>query len=286
MKGSCGRAISATVIPRSEREVTAHDLSRASLLEAKALSLAGFAHGFTTRIGGVSAAPYDAFDFALRRDPRALEENTARLARALGIAPGALHQVTQVHGAAVVVADGAPRAMEAVEADALVAEPGTGHAVGVRVADCVPVLLADPASGRVAAVHAGWRGIESAILSAAIRRVVGSPGSGPVNGFVAAIGPCIGPCCFEVGLDVAERIVQATDAGVVARIAQAEEKAYVDLRRAVRIQLVALGLADGSVDDVPGRGPEGCTRCDATRFYSYRRDADASGRLIGVVVAR
>ena len=66
----------------------------------------------------------------------------------------------------------------------------------------------------------------------------------------------------------------------------AKDKAFVNLRAAVRVQLRALGLPDDAIEDVPGKGPEGCTRCDRERFYSYRRDGDASGRLIGVIVAR
>jgi polyphenol oxidase len=260
------------------------------LLSSKKLSQAGFSHGFTTRLGGVSPAPYDTLDFAVLRDAALLRENQARLARAVGFEPNALHQAMQVHGATLITVGGDPKATLALDADALVAEPGTGHAVAVRVADCVPVLVADPASGRVAAVHAGWRGVEAAVVPAAVRHLAGATNAGPSSRFVAAIGPCIGPCCFEVGADVGERIAKAANADVIDRrvpgAAGASDKVFVDLRRAVRAQLRALGLADDGIEDVPSRGQEGCTRCDAVRFYSYRRDGDASGRLVGVIVAR
>ena len=188
----------------------------------------------------------------------------------------------QVHGNVLVVAKGAPPETLAQDADAVVAEPGSGHVVAVRVADCVPVLLADPATGRVAAVHAGWRGIENDMLKVAIEHL--SASRAPRAVMLAAIGPCIGPCCFEVGPDVAERIVNASTADVVDR--HVEGKVFIDLRRAVRFQLRALGIDDEAIDDVPGTGRSACTSCDRTRFYSYRRDKDESGRLLAAIAAR
>ncbi len=253
------------------------------------MARAGFRHAFTTRLGGVSPAPFDSLDFALGRGQSgSLAENQARLARAVGFDPSRLHQAVQVHGRALLVADGDPRSMLALEADAFVAEPGTEHAVAVRVADCVPVLVADPASGRVAAAHAGWRGVEAGVVPATLRKMAESAGSGPSAGFLAAIGPCIGPCCFEVSAEVGQRIVAVSTERAIARRYEAgggAPKMRIDLRAAVRAQLEALGLVPEAIDDVPSRGPDGCTRCDSERFYSFRRDADASGRLLGVIVA-
>lgn len=280
--------------PNGGLEPSVHESARTSLpprvpiLVAPSLSRAGFVHGFSTRAGGVSPPPFDELDFAVLRDRDILRENQARLARAVGFDPDALHQAVQVHGRALVVAGGDPTATLAREADALVAEPGTCHAVAVRVADCVPVLIADPVSGRVAAIHAGWRGVEAGVIGAAVRHLSEASNGGRSSGFVAAIGPCIGACCFEVGVDVGERIANASSKDVIVPLPDGLErgKVFVDLRRAVRVQLEALGLAGDAIDDVPGRGREGCTRCDPARFYSYRRDGDASGRLIGVIVAR
>ncbi len=252
------------------------------LLTSAKLASAGFAHGFSTRLGGVSERPYDALDFALRRDPERLRENQRRLAAALGIEARAIHQVTQVHGSTLVVADGDPAGMLGRHADALVAEPGSGHAVAVRIADCVPVLLADRRTGRVAAVHAGWRGVEARVLDVAVRSLA-SEEKGDGSTLIGAIGPCIGPCCFEVGVDVAERIAAASAPSVVVR--RDGDKAHVDLRLAAREQLRAAGLVDEAIDDVPSRSRDACTRCDADRYYSYRRDGDASGRLIAVIAA-
>jgi polyphenol oxidase len=265
------------------------------VLRSRTLENAHFAHGFSTRAGGVSEPPYDSLDFALQRDPRRLQENQRRLAAAVGFDPGRLYQTHQVHGRAVVVAGGDPAQLLRHEADALIAEPGSGDAVAVRVADCVPVLIADPLTGRVAAVHAGWRGVVSDVIGTAVRHLARDRSRGQesstsspreAGGFIAAIGPCIGPCCFEVGADVGQKIERDTTSDAIARRDEARGKVYVDLRCAVRAQLRAVGLSDNSVDDVPDRTRSGCTRCDARRFYSYRRDGEASGRLVGVIVAR
>lgn len=273
------------------------------LLSSPLLSAAGFRHGFSTRIGGVSPAPYDSLDFAVLREKSALRENQARLGAAVGFAPDRFFQATQVHGRAFVTAGGVPDDRLKEEADALVAEPGTENAVAIRVADCVPVLVGDRATGRVAAIHAGWRGVEVNIVEAVLahlRQAGGvdasasiSPGAGAGDRregsrFVAAIGPCIGRCCFEVSAEIAERIAGVSTAAVIAERYAAPDgtpKARLDLRGAVRVQLVASGVEDTAIDDVPGRGRESCTVCDRERFYSYRRDGDASGRLLGVIVA-
>ena len=251
------------------------------MLVSETLKRAGFRHGFTTRAGGVSAPPFDTLDFAILRDPEGLAENHRRLARAVGFDPAFLYQAKQVHGRAVVRAEGEATRMLAHAADALIGEPRSGVAVAVRIADCVPVLIADPASGRVAAVHAGWRGVAADGVGAAVRQLARDG-----SGLVAAIGPCIGGCCFEVDEDVADTLARTTTDSVVVRRDSSTGKAFVDLRAGVRTQLRALGLSDTAIEDIPVRGSAGCTRCDAQRFYSYRRDGDASGRLIAVIVAR
>ncbi len=150
-----------------------------------------------------------------------------------------------------------------------------GAAVGVRVADCVPVLLADPSSGVVAAVHAGWRGLVAGVLESAIElaRAHGAELS------LAAIGPCIDVCCFEVGADVAESIGNATTSDVITR--RTGDKAFVDLRRAARAKLGAAGFTNAHIDDVFG-----CTMHDATRFFSHRREGAAAGRHLAVIACR
>lgn len=238
------------------------------VLTSPLLERAGLRHGFSTRACG---------DFAILRDAERQRQARERLARSVGFDPGKLFQTKQVHGRDVVVAEGSPARLLEVEADALVAEAKSGHAVAVRVADCVPIVVGDRATGRVAAIHAGWKGVEAGVVAAAIEKL----GSDPSR-IVAAVGPSIGPCCFETSDVVAERIARASSPEVIVRriIGGSEDKAFVDLRRAVRAQLTARGVPNDAIDDVPG-----CSRCDAERFDSYRRDGDASGRIIGVIVA-
>jgi polyphenol oxidase len=223
-----------------------------TLLRSSLLDHAGFLHAFPTR-----------------------DTPDAALLDALGRA--AIVQVKQVHGARAVLAGEAA----GEEADALVASGSgvagarvaSGVAVGVRVADCVPVLVADLASGSVAAIHAGWRGVAGGVVRAGVELLASVSGVPGGRDCVAAIGPCIGACCFEVGREVAERI------GFVVR--EAGDKAYVDLRAAVRAQLRALGLDDAAIDDVAG-----CTRHEPERFHSFRRDGAHSGRMLAAIVAR
>ena len=231
-----------------------------TVLKARLLESAGFHHGFST-------APVD---FALLRDAAALRNAHAALGCEVGFDPVRLYQTRQVHGREVVIARGDRVAFEAREADALVAEAESGNTVGVRVADCVPVLLASSRTGAVAAVHAGWRGIEAGILEAAAKAI---------DADLAAVGPSIGPCCFQVGHEVAARLAKAAGARVEVVERVVGDKSFVDLRRAARAQLRAANMQDARIEDVPG-----CTRCDL-RFHSYRRDGDASGRLIAVIRA-
>jgi YfiH family protein len=164
----------------------------------------------------------------------------------------------QIHSAAVLHAD--EPGLQG-EADALVTERD-GLALCVVTADCVPVVLAGP--GGLAAVHAGWRGIASGVIAATLARL-----AGPFQEWTAWVGPAIGPCCYEVGPEVADQVVAAS-APEVATPGPAG-KPHLDLHAAVRHQLTAGGV--GEVLAVSG-----CTRCDEERLWSYRRLGKRAGR--------
>jgi YfiH family protein len=247
----------------------------ALILRSSLLSSAGFGHGFATRKGGVSGKPFDTLNFRVVGSERAenVAENLRLLAAEVGFVPAKLHLVDQVHGARVFLADGTSPPRGRDQADALVL--ANGSAGGVRVADCVPILVGDLFTGRAAAIHAGWRGIEAGVVGAGLAALGDSRAPR-----VAAIGPCIGPCCFEVGADVAARIAEAAgDSKVI--VSTSGDKAHVDLRLAVRAQLRVHGMGTFDVEDV-----EGCTRCDKDRFFSFRRDGEMSGRHLAVIVAK
>lgn len=238
------------------------------------LTKAGFFHGFSASLpGGDPPRRGSSADFALGRDPGALALDYAALGAAVGFDAARLYQVKQVHGTKTHLAEGDPREVVAREGDAVVAR-SDGAVAGVRVADCVPVLVACPSLGAAAAIHAGWRGVVRGVVPAALELLAG-------RGLVAAIGPSIGACCFEVSIEVGEEIASAVDDEAVIVARYGEGKAKVDLRRAVRAQLRGLGLADDAIEDVGG-----CSVCGRDRYHSYRRDGDESGRMLAVIVAR
>lgn len=211
--------------------------------------------------------------------PRAVAENMVRFARSVGFDAERLFEVSQVHGARTLpVRPGAvPQALRIEQADAMVAT-APDVAVAIRVADCVPVLMADPRSGAVAAAHAGWRGCVAGVVPAALRALQHEAGARPAEVLVA-LGPHIRVGAFEVGDEVAERLEQAAPAAHA--VLRGAGKPRVDLSRVLRAQLAAAGVPDGHVDDVGG-----CTYAEPERFFSYRRDGQRSGRHLGAIARR
>jgi purine-nucleoside/S-methyl-5'-thioadenosine phosphorylase / adenosine deaminase len=212
--------------------------------EHLAIDLPGGTALFTTRRGGVSEGPYASLNLGLWTDDDAgrVRDNRERVRVEVGASR--LAQGRQVHGTRVVV-DG--QGIE--EADGQVVS-GRGVAAVVLVADCLPVALAGPE--RVGVVHAGWRGLAAGVLEAGVEAT---------GAVCAAIGPGIGPCCYEVGDDV--RAVFGTS------------ERTLDLKAIARARLEAAG-----VRDIHDCGL--CTSCDAERFFSHRRDRGVTGRQAGL----
>jgi YfiH family protein len=247
-------------------------------LRSHVLGRAGFVAAFSMRSGGVSEGPFASLNLgrAVGDEPAHVEENHRRLADCVGYDPTRLFESSQVHGHDVIDVpsrdDADPCALRARKADALVARRH-GDAVGVRTADCVPVLLADCEAGAVAAVHAGWRGVVAGVVASSIQVL----GARDVRSVVAAIGPSIGPCCFEVGDEVAQQFVGLGAAANVLR--DGGRKPRVDLWAVVEKQLRSAGI-----DRIEVIGE--CTVCEADRYFSFRRDGARSGRMLSVVTAR
>lgn len=211
---------------------------------------------FSTRLGGVSEPPFDRLNLGLLTDDAedAVAENRRRLAAALGFERTQVLFARQVHGTRL-VDHRLDSPEEVVEADGhVVAAPG--RAPLVFVADCLPVALAGPAG--VAMVHAGWRGLSGGILAAAAEAVEAS---------AAAIGPGIGPCCYEVG----EEVLSAFG-GLGEGVA---EERMLDLPEAARRLLAAAGV--GRVESAGL-----CTSCERELFFSHRRDQGRTGRQAGL----
>jgi YfiH family protein len=236
--------------------------------------LAGTRHGFSTRLGGVSTGSYATLNLSTGwgDEAAAVAENRRRLATAGGFDGERLYLARQVHGAACAAVDGhTPQDLRQVEADALVTTT-PGAAVGVLTADCVPILMSDGV-GRVAAVHAGWRGTVARVAAAALEKLV-SIGARRERVRVA-LGPSIGPCCFEVGEEVAAAFEPLAPASIV----RGPGKPHVDLRRANREVLLGAGLLPEQIDAAPP-----CTYCERTRFFSYRRDGRGIGQMLSFIV--
>jgi YfiH family protein len=202
------------------------------------------------------------------------------VARAVGVDASRLRLIRQVHGSDVaIVHRGEDGAWARPEADA-VATDDRSVALGVRVADCAPILLADTVRGAVAAVHAGWRGTAKGAPRAAVDALRQHFGSDPRD-LVAAIGPCLGRCCGEVGTDVVETFRAAGHAArEIARWFSpgAADRLMLDLAGANRDQLVAAGVPGDRIHDAGI-----CTKTHAALFHSYRADGRAAGRMVGVI---
>ena len=232
--------------------------------------LGGFRHGFTTREGGGSRGPFRSLNLSasVGDDPERVLENWERLRQATGLA---FARVRQVHGCRVVEADAGAEPGE--EADAVIsAFPGV--AASVSVADCAPVLIADPRSGSAAAVHAGWRGTLARVAAEGVRALVERHRARPSD-LLAAIGPGIGPCCFEVSRELAIRFRDelGAAAGNPRNIGS-----RADLWLANEQILRAAGLARRRIE-VLGR----CTSCEDDVFFSHRRDQGRTGRHLAFI---
>jgi YfiH family protein len=251
-------------------------------LIGSAILPAPFVHGFTTRDGGVSKPPFQALNLGMKwgDGPDNVVENRRRVERAGGA--GAPYVATQVHRAQVArVRRGDDRAAVArIQADALCSD-APEVALAVFVADCIPALIADPRTGAFAAVHAGWRGTVAGVLPAAVRALAAEFGARPED-LRVALGPAIGPCCFEVGPEVVEAVEAAVPGAREEVILEPPSggggKAHVDLKRASRLLLEAVGVPPSSID----AGPE-CTACDRARFFSFRRDGSQTGQHLGFI---
>jgi polyphenol oxidase len=246
-------------------------------------------HCFTTR------AP------VLGLGPLATGDGWHRVALSMGITPHSIVRLRQVHGTRVVSLRRQhvfpPEAPDWNVGD-IAASDHPGVALSVRVADCVPILLADTRSGSVAAVHAGWRGTAAGAARVAVEALGAQFGAAPED-LVAAIGPSIGPCCYRVGQDVRAAFESAgAQAGSLdawfSRVPTAEARSgvpgsdpvasgggpalFLDTWTANADQLRAAGVPAPQI-----HVSRTCTSCHRDVFHSYRVDGERAGRMIGVI---
>ncbi len=224
----------------------------------------------TASVAALSAVPGLVHGFERRLDPPVWESREAsrsRVSAALAEA-GRLLLLKQVHGCAVWPApwQGLP------EGDAAIAEQ-PGLIVGVETADCLPVLIVDPTRRAAAAVHAGWRGTAAGIAGRAVQALV-ARGSRSAD-LLAALGPGIGVCCYEVGEEL--RAAFAQDAAAVFR-SGSRGKPHLDVRLANVRQLSRAGLTADRIHQL-----DECTYCHPDLYYSFRREGKRAGRMLNYI---
>ncbi|ATX80058.1 hypothetical protein Ga0123461_1645 [Mariprofundus aestuarium] len=228
---------------------------------------------FTQRSGGVSPQPFDSFNFGsgLGDSECNIEKNLKVLVEICGL-PNRPHQAKQVHGTNSQLFVG-PGCIHPDEADILISNQ-QGTALGARTADCLPVLLADPEAGIIAAVHAGWRGTAASVVCRGVAEMIKLGAS--KGKIIASLGPCIGPCCFKVGEEAADQLSNCCK-GAETCISRSSDL-HADIRSINRLQLLQCGLHESHIESF-----DACTACHPKHYYSYRRDGDKSGRHLGVV---
>lgn len=154
-----------------------------------------------------------------------------------------------------------------------------GMLIGVVTADCVPVLILDPEKGVAGAVHAGWRGSASGILKKTLQLMQDEFSSKPAD-MMLAVGPAIGGCCYNVGKEVADQVLDACGGDCTGEIMKNTQSGLkLDLAHANKCQALEMRVPDGNIW-MAGR----CTRCEETSFYSFRRDGNGGGRQGGFIM--
>ena len=241
-------------------------------------------HGFTTRLGGVSEGYLSSLNIGMHRGdkPENVAENYRRLGESIGFSTEKLVLANQIHTDIVRVvteADclGSLSHRDYPECDALITNT-PGIALTVFTADCTPILLHDPVTGAVGAVHAGWRGTAAGIARKAVDAMVSAFGCNREN-ICAAIGPNIGVCCFETDRDVPEAMVSALGEDAKPFIRAHGEKFHVDLK-----QINALWLRRSGVTNI--EISTHCTACAPDLFWSHRVTKGERGSQGAIIVCK
>ena len=244
----------------------------------------GTRHGFATRIGGVSRAEHtNALNLAFGRgdEPNTVLENLRLFSKAVGIDERSVVSRHQIHSARVVYADekmcGEGYFREtSEECDGYVTDR-EGVTLGVKSADCVPILFCDPTARIIGAVHAGWRGTASSIAIECVKKMC-SLGADKAS-IRIAIGAAIHSCCYEVGEDFFESVSKLAGADIAAEfIRQSGDKLHADIVGMNRRFLLESGIIDGNIDIC-----EYCTACNPSLFYSHRYSHGMRGTMLSVI---
>ncbi len=241
-------------------------------------------HGFSTKEGGVSAAPYKGLSLSLNSgdDKDLVEINRCMFVKALEAGNPDVYTVRQMHGSRVIRIEdrgNPPEEYRQAQADAIVTDQ-PGVAIGVLTADCVPVLLVDPEKRAIAAVHAGRQGSLMQVVSHVISRMQKDFGTSPGN-LLAAVGPCIETTCYQVGEEIAQEVSRhdLKKNGVLVH----ENGAYfMDLRKMNHLDLLESGVKEEHIHHVSM-----CTVCHPRTFYSHRKNkGKKTGRMMALLMLK
>jgi YfiH family protein len=236
-------------------------------------------HAVFTRLGGVSASPYEALNIghAVGDDPHAVQANHRLVYETLGLSSADVVTARQVHSNGVALVDAKDAGRVVPETDALVtAVPGVF--LLLRFADCLPILLYDPEKRIVGIGHAGWRGTAATVAQQMILVMVESLGSDPAQ-LIASLGPAIGPCCYRVGEDVVEAIAPTLQDRQRAIQHWGNGAFSLDLWEANQQHLLSQGVRSVETSRI-------CTACHAGEFFSHRADGGTTGRFAAIIGMR
>ena len=244
-----------------------------SFIRSPLLATHGVTGLFTLRNGGISPKPFDNqnFGYGLGDQDSNVTNNIDRLVESAGLS-GRPHQANQVHQSDTLYCTDAGIVHEQQADILLTDQPDTPLAV--RTADCLPLLLADRQAGIAVAAHAGWRGTVAHVAAQAVSQM--EDRGSKAEHIVASLGPCIGPCCFAMGEDTAQALVSCCQSA--AQFVTGNDQKHANLWQINRLQLLQSGLTEEHIEVI-----NECTCCNPERYFSYRRDAQQSGRHLGVV---
>lgn len=237
----------------------------------------GLLHGFLGRRGGKSGGPYAGLNLSFRvgDDPQLVKDNMCDAKRGVGVHNAKIITMKQVHGDRIL--DVQEREIkEAGEGDGMVTGE-RGLFLAVLTADCVPMLFSVPGRRLAAVAHAGWRGTLAGIAAKMVNHLRERYGADP-TAVQAALGPAIGPCCYEIGPDLRRSMLQRWGKLAENSLTARGDRGFLDLKTLNRALLEEAGVPPAQIFDV---GP--CTSCAAEEFFSYRREKRETGRQISLI---
>ena len=236
-------------------------------------------HGVCTRLGGVSPSPCESLNVGhlVGDDHKLVEANHDLIYQTLGVSRRYVATAHQVHGSRVALVGPEDRGRVVPATDALITDT-PGVALMLRFADCLPILLYDPVRQAIGLAHAGWKGTIKGIAAKTVWAMVEAYGSRPAD-IVAGLGPCIGPCCYQVGTEVIESVKANLNHWQGLLQPQGDGSVHFDLWEANRRQLAEGGVGKIEVSQL-------CTACRTDEFFSHRAEGGHTGRFAVILGMR